>query len=94
MFNNTVSSKDLIRRVIKWALIIDAVWAAVAATFFALIANAFVVGAAGANTPDYWISITAWLLAFAVAFFQGGIVIGVISAIFLLIALSGGSTKS
>ena len=94
MFNNNVSSKDLIRRVAKWALIIDAVWAAVAATFIALVANAFVVGAAGANTPDYWISVSAWLFAFIVAFFQGGIVIGVISVIFLLIALSGRSTKS
>lgn len=94
MFNKNISSNDLIRRVAKWALIIDAVWATIAATFFALIANAFVVGAAGANTPDYWISISAWLLAFAVAFFQGGIVIGVISVVFLAIALYGRSTKS
>ena len=48
MFNKNISSNDLIRRVAKWALIIDAVWATIAATFFALITNAFVVGAAGA----------------------------------------------
>ncbi len=94
MFDKNLSSNDVIRRVAKWALIINTVWAAVAATFFALIANAFVVGAAGANTPDYWISLAAWLLTFLVAFFKGGIVIGIIAAIFLLIALSGRSTKS
>lgn len=93
MFNKNLSSNDVIRRVVKWALIIDASLAALVATFLTYFAVAF-VSSAGSNAPALWEIAGVWLVGFGVVFFKAGIVIGVLSVIFLLIALSGRSTKS
>lgn len=93
MFNKNLTSNKVIRRVVKWALIIDVCLAALVATFITYFAVAFASGA-GPNAPTHWEIAGVWLLGFGVVFFKAGIVIGVISLIFLLIALSGRTTKS
>jgi|JI6StandDraft_1071083.scaffolds.fasta_scaffold00372_1 protein-S-isoprenylcysteine O-methyltransferase Ste14 len=93
MFNKNLTSNEVIRRVVKWALIIDASLAALVATFLTYFAVAFATGA-GPNAPALWEIAGVWLLGFGVVFFKAGIVIGVISLIFLGIALSGRSSKS
>jgi hypothetical protein len=83
MNNKNTSSDALIKRFSKWVMLIDTVWSAIAATFFALMANAIVVGAAGVCKPDYWISVSAWLFAFIVAFLIGGIILIALSVVIL-----------
>ena len=93
MFNKTnLTSTQVIRRVVKWALIIDVSLAALVATFITYFAMAFATS--GSNAPALWEIAGIWFLGFGLVFFKAGIVIGVISVIFLLIALSGRSTKS
>jgi len=93
MFNKNLTSNEVIRRVVKWALIIDVSLAALVATFLTYFAVAFATGA-GPNAPALWEIAGVWLLGFGLVFFKAGIAIGVISLIFLVIALSGRSTKS
>jgi hypothetical protein len=93
MFNKNLTSNEVIRRVVKWALIIDVSLAAIVATFITYFAVAFATGS-GPNAPALWEIVGVWILGFGLVLFKAGIVIGVISVIFLLIALSGRSTKS